>query len=140
MKKNLLIMALLAVSVAACDNRPQYAMQPQQYAQPAPVAAQAPVIVQSGPQHSGGDMLTGALLGAAAGHLLTKNSQPAAAPAPVHTVTRVVERRTVVNNYISRPTPRVAAPAPARVTPSYSAARSVSAPSYSMARSYGGKR
>lgn len=121
MKKTLLAMAVLS-SLAACHNTSsdvappayqQQAAQPQQYQQ-----AQQPqtVVVQQPAQQSSGmgDMLTGAAIGAMATHMLSGGSRQAA-PAPVET-TRVIERRTVVNNYIDR-TPKAATPVPTPAAP-----------------------
>lgn len=120
MKKTLLILAI-AASLAACDSRhSNAAYAPQPYAQPAaapaPVQA-APVVVQ---QDSGmKDMVTGAAIGAVAATMLNGSSRHAPA-----TETRIIERRTVVNNYV--PARPVAAPAKPAFAP---------APRYSTFRS-----
>ncbi|MDY7537545.1 hypothetical protein RGU72_04670 [Undibacterium sp. 5I1] len=99
MKKILLALAI-ASALSACGSRNDDARQPIQYAQqaqPQYASQAAPVIVQQPQQSSGtGDMLMGAAIGAMGMHLLSGNNNSSQQ-------TQVVERRTVVNNYIERP-------------------------------------
>jgi hypothetical protein len=108
--KKIFLAALVALSLAAChdNNYPQYQTQA-----PAVVAPPAVVVAQQ-PSGNGG-VLTGALLGGAAGFMAGKlsNRGAAAAPAPVYHVTNVTQNVTK-KVYVNKPAaaPVVAAPAP----------------------------
>lgn len=104
--KKIFLAALMAMSLAAChdNNYPQY-----QTTNPNVGVAQ-PVYVA--PQSSGtGSVLTGAVLGGAAGYMAGKlsNRSAAAAPAPVNHTT-IIQQKVVKNIVVA---PKVATPAPA---------------------------
>lgn len=144
MKHRSTLLALVAATVilAACSPQPQVVYQQQ----PAPVVVQQaqPTYVQPGyaPQptvivhdHSGADVATGMLAGAALAHAMN-NSNRSYAPAPV-IVNKTVINKTVVNAptttvRVSPPTPtpvpvaRAPAPAPVmRAAPAPQSARPV---------------
>lgn len=109
MKSKILLLALIAATLSACDSRPQYVQQQPQYVQQQPQYVQqapAPVIINQAPAHSGGDMLTGALLGGMAGHMIGSSSRQSA---PIVQHKTVVVQKTVVNNY-RRPSPSYSRP------------------------------
>jgi hypothetical protein len=159
MKKTVLAM-LIAVALAGCGrNEPMQQAAPQTApawygegvaqapAAPAaaPTAPQAPVVVQQAAPHQDNtvrDMLLGGMIGHTLGGMFGGNRN--AAPAPSYSPpTRIIERRTIINN-VPAPAPapvaapRPVAPAPAPVRPSYSQAYNAAKPSVAPSRpSYG---
>jgi hypothetical protein len=131
MKKKLLSIAvIMTLSACGSDERPAQPYQQVQQAAPIQQAApyqQAPVVVQqSGSSNDG--MLTGGLLGAAAGYMIGKSSTPSVSA-------NVVERHTTIVNHYEAPAkpaaPVVAAAAPvAPVTAKPVAPAPVAKPSY----------
>jgi hypothetical protein len=109
--KKIFLAALMAVSMAAChdNNYPQYQTQNPN------AGVQQPVYVSAPAQSNNGGVLTGALLGGAAGFMAGKLStrNAAASPAPVNHTTiiqqKVVKNVTVNHAPVVAP---VAAPAP----------------------------
>lgn len=134
MKKSLLALAVLGAFMAGCSDHSSDVAHAPQYTAPAAPQTAAPqqVVVQQPAQSGTGDLLTGAALGYMAGNLLNGGgSRQQAAPE-----TRIIERRTVVNNYIERrPTVKETTPAPTASPskPNYGAtyqAAKPAAPSY----------
>lgn len=102
--KKIFLAALMAVSLAAChdNNYPQYQTQNPN------VGVQQPVYVAAPAQSNNGGVLTGALLGGAAGFMAGKlsNRSAAAAPAPVNHTTIIQQK--VVKNIVVNQAPKVA--------------------------------
>jgi hypothetical protein len=113
MKKKLLSIAvIMTLSACGSDERPAQPYQQVQQAAPIQQAApyqQAPVVVQqSGSSNDG--MLTGGLLGAAAGYMIGKSSTPSVSA-------NVVERHTTIVNHYEAPAKPVAPAVAATAVP-----------------------